>query len=437
MTSVPSRIGKVLLGAGIVLWLLWSALTLWYANLQPDLLRQVLALAYLGWLLFAFLRFRSRRVLAVGLSGAVVTLAYVLTFPSNERDWLPEVAVAAATEIHGNTAVVHGVRNFRYRSEEDFDVVWEDRELDLDGVRTLDLFMSYWGPLDYCHTILSFGFEDGRYLAASVEVRKERSEGYSTFGGLFKRFELAYVFADERDVIALRTNHRHEDVYLYRLRADPRRLRELLVSYLDFANELAARPQFYGVLRNSCGVNILQRLAETGEVTVGTRVALLNGHWDRMLYERGAGPRPPLRGAARAQSDQRRGPGGRSLARVLRAHPRGPASRARAGVRPRGGGLIQAKGDERFRSERVSRSCADRLPAPRVVMAPAERRHPHGALPFEACRVLVAQGTPLFRRTVRRCPSRRSNSISKCCCLSDEALDGRHSSVERSLSPMP
>lgn len=288
MTSVPSRIGKVLLGAGIVLWLLWSALTLWYANLQPDLLRQILALAFLGWLLFAFVRFRSRRVLAVGLSGAVVTLAYLFTFPSNERDWLPEVAVAATTEVHGNRAIVHGVRNFRYRSEEDFDVVWEDRELDLDGVRTLDLFMSYWGPLDYCHTILSFGFEDGRYLAASVEVRKERGEGYSTFGGLFKRFELAYVFADERDVIALRTNHRHEDVYLYRLRAEPRRLRELLVSYLAFANELAARPQFYGVLRNSCGVNILQRLAETGEVTVGTREALLNGHWDRMLYERGA-----------------------------------------------------------------------------------------------------------------------------------------------------
>lgn len=288
MGRAITRIRKALLGLLLAAWLAWSALTLWFSNLQPSGLRQGLALAYLGWLAFAFLRWRSRRLLALGIPGALVTLAYLLTFPSNARDWLPEVAVAATAEIQGSHVVVHGVRDFRYRSEEDFDVVWEDRSYDLDRLRTLDLFMSFWGPLDYCHTILSFGFEGGEYLAASVEVRKERGESYSTYGGLFKMFELSYVFADERDVIALRTNHRHEDVYLYRLRADPERLRRLFVSYLTFANELAATPQFYGVIRNSCGVNILQRLAETGQVPWSGREALLNGHWDRMLYERGA-----------------------------------------------------------------------------------------------------------------------------------------------------
>ena len=81
--------------------------------------------------------------------------------------------------------------------------------------------MSYWGPVDYCHTFVSFGFEGGEQLAVSVETRKEVGESYSTWAGFFKRFELIYVFADERDVIGVRTNHRGEHVYLYRLRAQP------------------------------------------------------------------------------------------------------------------------------------------------------------------------------------------------------------------------
>jgi len=275
-------------GAVLGPWLAWSVLTLWYANLQPAALRQGLALAYLAWLAFALWRFRGRRLVVLSSSGALVTLAYFLTFPSNERDWLPEVAVTATAEVQGSRATVHGVRNFRYRGEDDYDVVWEDRTYDLDRLRTLDLFMSFWGPLDYCHTIVSFGFEGGEQLAASVEVRKERGESYSTLGGAFRMFELAYVFADERDVIAVRTNHRHEDVYLYRLRTDPERLRELFLSYLDHANALAARPEFYGIVRNSCGVNILQRAADTGLVPWSGTEALLNGHWDRLLYERGA-----------------------------------------------------------------------------------------------------------------------------------------------------
>ena len=52
-------------------------------------------------------------------------------------------------------------------------------------------------------------------MAVSIETRKERGEEYSAFKGSFKQFELAYVIADERDLIGLRTNHRGEDVYLY------------------------------------------------------------------------------------------------------------------------------------------------------------------------------------------------------------------------------
>ena len=65
------------------------------------------------------------------------------------------------------------------------------------------------------------------------------------------------------------------------------RLRELFLSYVQHANELAREPEFYGVLGNSCGVNILHRVADTGHTVLVGRDALLNGFWDRHLYDRG------------------------------------------------------------------------------------------------------------------------------------------------------
>jgi len=272
------------------LWLLWTCLTLLYSNVQPSGVRKAMAGGYLVWLIVAafFLRPRKVRMRALAFSGAALTLVFSVTSPSNERQWAPDVAQVAMAEIDGDRMTLQNVRNFRYRSQEDFDERWETREYDLAKLRTLDLFMSYWGPVDYCHTILSFGFEGGEQLAVSVEVRNEVGEAFSTLGGFFKMFELSYIFADERDVVLLRTNHRHEDVYLYRLRASQERMRELLLAYVDFANELALTPEFYDVIDNSCGVNILHRIADIGQTTWSGRNALLNGYWDRLMYKRGA-----------------------------------------------------------------------------------------------------------------------------------------------------
>ena len=279
-----------LAGLALLLWFAWTTGTLYFSNLSSEGLRRLSSGAYVLALLLALVLLRPwRRGLSVALLlSALVAIAYWLVRPSNEREWQPDVAVTPTVAIEGERVTVRGVRNFRYRSETDLDARWEERTYDLARLRSLDLVMSYWGPVDYCHTFVSFGFEGGEQLAVSVETRKEVGEAFSTFAGLFKRFELVYVFGDERDLIGVRTNHRGEHVYLYRLRTRPERLRELFLSYVNKANELALHPEFYGVLRNSCGVNILHRVAETGRTVFVGRDALLNGYWDRNLYERGA-----------------------------------------------------------------------------------------------------------------------------------------------------
>jgi hypothetical protein len=198
------------------------------------------------------------------------------------------VARIPTAEIEGDLLTLHGVRDFRYASETAFEERWEDRRYDLAKLQSLDLFLSYWGSPNIAHTILSWGFSDGQYLAVSIETRKEVGEAYSPVAGFFRSYEVAYVAADERDVVGLRTNQRGEDVYLYRLHPlRPSMARSLLESYLAGMNQAAAHPAWYNALTTNCTTTIrLHVLHAGGQLPLDWQL-LLNGHLPALLYERG------------------------------------------------------------------------------------------------------------------------------------------------------
>jgi len=179
------------------------------------------------------------------------------------------------------------VRNFKYRSESDYDQRWETRTYDLDRLRGVDLFLSFWGPTQIAHTIVSWEFDDGQHLAISIETRKEKGESYSALRGFFHQYELYYVVADERDLVGLRTNCRGEQVYLYRIRIPRPQARALLVDYLNEVNLLAEHPRWYNALTQNCTTTIRGHAQNAG---AGGRLnwkLIANGHLDQLLYERG------------------------------------------------------------------------------------------------------------------------------------------------------
>ena len=120
---------------------------------------------------------------------------------SNDRDWQPDVSVTPHATVNGDLVTIRGVRNFDYRSESDFTPRWEDRTYDLRKLDSVDIIAVYWTGKAVAHIMVSFGFQDQDYLAVSIETRKEKGESYSTLAGFFRRYELYYVVADERDVI--------------------------------------------------------------------------------------------------------------------------------------------------------------------------------------------------------------------------------------------
>ena len=73
--------------------------------------------------------------------------------------------------------------------------------------------LSYWTGPYIAHTLISFGFADGRFLTFSIEIRKEKGESFSAIGGFFKHFEMSLIAADERDILGVR--HRFDAGGIY------------------------------------------------------------------------------------------------------------------------------------------------------------------------------------------------------------------------------
>lgn len=253
--------GQLVIALAILGLGLWAALALWF-RLTPAPPVQPIAVGAMVLVTLAApvgLILRRRRLMLPWAVATVLVLGWWSTLtPSNDRDWTADVARTAHGTVDGDVLVMHNVRNFTWRSDDDFDPHWETRRYDLRTLTGVDLFMSYWAGEKIAHTILSFGFADGQHLAFSIEIRKERHESYSALGGFFRNYELSIIAADERDVVGVRTNVRDEDVRLYRLRMTPAAARALLLEYVAQANALAETPEFYNTLTTNCTTQIFR-----------------------------------------------------------------------------------------------------------------------------------------------------------------------------------
>jgi hypothetical protein len=288
--------------AGLVLiWLLmlgagaWGALALHYWDHASPALRSTLAA---GWTLacialiagFALRRWRWKSLAAFVALFALLLAAWSTIAPSTDRDWEPENAVLAYATFDGDRVTLHNIRNFDYRSESDFTPAYYDRTFDLRQLDEVDLFSVYWMGPSVAHVFVSFGFTDGAHVAFSIETRREKGQAYSSVAGFFRQYTLYYAVGDERDIVRLRTNYRHnppEQVYLYRLHGDPGAERRVFLEYLREINELRQRAQWYNTLTSNCtnSIWLLARI-NPGHVPYSWKI-LVSGYLPEYLYERG------------------------------------------------------------------------------------------------------------------------------------------------------
>ena len=148
--------------------------------------------------------------------------------------------------------------------------------------------MSYWMGPAIAHTLVSFGFADGRYLTFSIEIRKERGESFDGLAGFFKKYETVLIAADERDILRVRTNARGEDMWLYRLKMSPGTMRSLFMAYLKEGDELKRTPRFYNTLTANCTTIVFEMARHISPGLPLDWRLLASGYLDRYLYDIGA-----------------------------------------------------------------------------------------------------------------------------------------------------
>lgn len=245
----------------------------------------------LGWLAATLAAVLLQDVWAVQVgfwAAVVVWEAWWLSLrPQIDRDWAPDVARQSTGIIAGGRLVMHDVRNFVWRGEEDHLERWETRSYDINKLESLDLFAVYWTIEGIAHLIMSFGFgEEGR-LAFSIEIRRERGEPWSGIRGAFKVFELVTIAADERDVLGVRAGVRGEDVRIYRLRTTAEFRKKLLAQYVADCNLLAKEPRFFHTFWTNCTTQVVRMARAAGWRLPFDWRMIASGHVPDYLYKVG------------------------------------------------------------------------------------------------------------------------------------------------------
>jgi len=314
---------------GVLLASAWCVTAL-YFDFPFSHLRIPAAVAYVLFVasVIFFVRGNGTR-LAICLGGFIIVLLWWLSLkPSNERDWQPDVAQTAWAEINGDVVDIHNYRDCRYQTEAEYKCQWITKTVKLSELRGIDVAFIHWGLPRIAHLIVSFRFADDDYVAISVETRKQVGQSYSAIRGFFRQYTLTYIFADERDLIRLRSNFRKgEEVDLYRTTADAEYSRRLFLQYLARANQLHERPEWYNAVASNCTTNVFAEMRAIGPLPAGIsrfdpRV-LLSGEADEMLFERGllAGHLPfaQLREQSRINPTARAAGNSPEFSRMIRA----------------------------------------------------------------------------------------------------------------------
>ena len=260
MQSLSLRVLRVLLIGALALAGAFAAGVIWYHAPAGKVVNAILALAWFAFAVTCVIAYARRNdwraLAALALPFAAILTWFILIAPSNDRVWSPEMAQLLTYTRDGDTITVKNVRNFNWTGPDKADEKWETRTYALSNLKSVDVLSLYWKGPRIAHTYFSFVWANGEALSLSVEIRKEVDETYSPVAGFFKAYELSILAGDERDFYGWRIHFPKEDLQRFRTRANTQEAGKLLITLLDAANDLAAKPEFYNTLTENCTTEV-------------------------------------------------------------------------------------------------------------------------------------------------------------------------------------
>lgn len=224
--------------------------------------------------------------------GVVVVIVFIFWYsiqPSNYRNWSEDQMVLSFAEFNNNLVNVHNIRNFDYEQIDKYEKNYYDAIFDIDKLKgvyfIVEPFSGYKGS---AHTFISFEFEDNKFIAISIEIRKEKGESFSALKGLLKQYEIIYVVGDERDLVKLRSNYRKDNVYIYPIKTTKEKKVALFKDIFERINKLKDSPEFYNTVTNNCTNNLAKHANNiTPKKIPFVKELFLPENSDKILYDIG------------------------------------------------------------------------------------------------------------------------------------------------------
>jgi len=210
-----------------------------------------------------------------------------------QGDWQEQLATVSTAEFNGDTVTVKNVRNFRYYpAEKDMHPAYYDKTYDLTQIKKVWYVSEPFNENQLAaHTFVSFEFNNGDFLAISIEARKTKDQVYSVWKGMLRSYPLVYIAADERDVILLRANLRKDRVYVYPVKLEkPENARLVLTDMLVRMNELiTTKPAWYNTLFANCTSSLIEHINKLspGRISTFSWQLWLTASADELALERG------------------------------------------------------------------------------------------------------------------------------------------------------
>ena len=188
---------------------------------------------------------------------------------------------------------VINLRKNRYPADYDeFGETYNDRFINetfsFSEVRSMQLAVVYWNNMDLAaHTMLNFLFTDGRELTVSVETRTPIGVDREPFTCLCNQQELLFILSDPGDLFDLRSSIRGEDLYIYDTEFSAAEAQIILRGVIGRAHDLYHTPEFYNLIKSNCITALLPYMKAARQELKWDVRCLLNGRFDRLLYEQG------------------------------------------------------------------------------------------------------------------------------------------------------
>jgi hypothetical protein len=188
------------------------------------------------------------------------------------------------------TVTFSHVRDFVWKDTTDREEAWaNDVIFDLNAIKDVWYIVDHFSKTKgIAHTMLTFQFLDGKAVTFSFEARRDASDRFSPWEGMWRAYELYLSIGFERDMIFLRTNARKHQVHRYRTTTSRRRERELFILLARRADELARQPEWYHSLSTTCATELRTQINRISPVRIPfVWRLLLPGHSPRMAYRLG------------------------------------------------------------------------------------------------------------------------------------------------------